>query len=534
MTEIVTPEAAKSVHGTSAPAERIEKVVSSAELPEQSLSSIQEQTKAHEPSGTRSSTHAPEDNIVLESRSSPQDVHHSTKQRWYHSMYAEDDSEDFAESYLAPQSPESGNEDDLKDATATNPWTIAKVNAPIGHHQAADRISKDLSRNDQLLTPGKENGDLSRDLSSPLRRCVPNLPTPAKSQNVASNEQSSPDMFPYPRRAWGKAHRETNSILHRSSSSSSEEPEPPSSGALDTWVQRTPAQPRAADQDLPLAEQSSIPTTTRSSDFVSATTLAQGTPLSAIPDISSKPRRKPQRANDNVKKPFTPPVRDLSRVLFDGLEPSSSAAAARSQQPKQQRRGKDALPATDLPSDPIAASSPSSRSIPPASIHPGLALTMDYEKRKADAMSARRAFLRQQQQQSQPRSLPLGKTLLPTSSPAANPQNSSSSPHHNRYRTAREALRPPSTTTTSTGETSHDPHLSARGGIPVLNPNDPRAYLMRLGDQQQQQQRTKRVQTSLLPLETLSAAGAAAEGGGVRGLVQIVHTEGLVGRIEQV
>ncbi|KAL8941066.1 MAG: hypothetical protein Q9211_001967, partial [Gyalolechia sp. 1 TL-2023] len=402
ITEVTTPEAANSDPLASASAQHVETGSIAKLLPEQSPSNIPEQTRAYQSHGPEGSSHSHEDDITLEAQSSPRGTQRGTMQKWHQSMYVEEVGEHLAGSDLAPQSQDTEDEEDFRDITVTNPWTLAKTNAPIRRQKRVDGPSNDLSGNDQLPTPTKGHVDLPQDQSSPLRRSAPSLATPARSQDATSNGQSSPDIFQYPRRAWGRAHRGADTSPHRSSSS--EGPEPPSSGPLDTWVRRTPAQPRAADQHLFLSEQDPAPTTTRSSDFVPASILPQGTPLSAIPDISQKPRRKPQRPSNNVMKPFTPPVRDPTRVWFDQHEPSSSPV--RSQHPEKSRRGQDVLPAIDLPSDPIVPPSPPS--LPSASMHPGLALTMDYEKRKADAISARRAFLRQQpkQQRPQPRPLP--------------------------------------------------------------------------------------------------------------------------------
>ncbi|KAI4168445.1 MAG: hypothetical protein LQ343_006395 [Gyalolechia ehrenbergii] len=506
--ESAIPEATNSDPSASAPVHSIENGASSFKSARKLPSSAEERMEAQQAEGVGSSGHLDEEEVFLEAQSSPRGAQHGTKQMWHHGMDVDTDKEGLAESELAAQSQESEDADDLRDVTVMNPWTLAKVNAPIGHQKSADGPSNDLSRNYQLLTPAKGHGDLSQGLSSPLARSVPNIPTPAKSQDVPLNAIPSPDIFPYPKRAWGKAHREVDTSPYRSPSS--EEPEP-SSRPLNDWVQRTPAQPRAADQALVFTEQGSTPNRPRS-DFVSATTLPQGTPLSAIPDISQKPRRKPQRPSNNVNKPFTAPVRDLTRVWFDQHEPSSSSA--RSQQPKKPRRGQDVLAAIAVPSDPIVPPSPS---IPPVSIHPGLALTMDYEKRKADAITARRAFLRQKQpsQPLLPPSLSRNSSPINPSQTVATTLSQNSSPHENRYRSARGALQPPHL---STGEDIQGKGASA------IDPKDPRAYLMRVG-----KERTKRIKTSLLPLEALSAE----EEGGVRDLVQVIRTEGLVGRIEE-
>lgn len=516
--EITVPEAANSESSAPTSAQGMQETVTRANLPEQFASGFQEQRQANEPNGRQSPSRFHEGDAPTQNLSSTQGPQQGTQQTWHHSMYVGEDGEDPIDDGLAA-SQDSEDEEDLRDITATNPWTLAKTNASICPSKHVDGPQNEYSRNPQLMTPAKDNGDLSQDLSLPVRRSITSLPSPAKSLNATPNEQSSPDVFPYPRRAWGKAHREADTTSHESSSN--DELEPPS-GALDTWVQRTIPQRRAADQDLFVPDQGSDTVQPPRSGFVSASILPQGTPLSAIPDISQKPRRKPQQraSNKNINKPFTPPVRDLHRVWFDNLEPSSSSQ--RSQQFKRPRRNEQA-PAADILI--LPSQSPPSPSLA-TSTHPGLALTMDYEKRKADAMAARRAFLRQQSQSQSHRPLSLDNApLLTSSSPptimTSPSQPSKSSPHYNRYRAAREALH-----TTSVSSTATAGEAPLGNAIPQINPKDPRAYLMRIG-----KDRTRRVKTSVLPLETTSA-GDDGEGC-VRDLVQIIRTEGLVERIEK-
>lgn len=511
ITKTALPEPVHTEPLASVSAKQIEEVESSGGLPEQTSPDIQGQRNGHKPNGPNSPGHSHQDDGSQQDSSSSQEVQHGTKQKWYNSMYVEEDGEDLVENDLTAQSQDPEDEDDLRDINATNPWTLAKTNTSI---RRPKQIPTDHTCNPQLLTPAKDNSDLAQDQSSPLRRSVPILLTPAKSQDATSNEKSSPYIFPYPRRAWGKAHREADTS---SQGSISEEVETSPSGALDSWVQRAPPLPGAADQDLFVAEQDSTsPLRPPCSDFVSASTISQGTPLSAIPDISQKPRRKPQQRaiSNNINKPFTPPVRDLTRVWFDNLEPSS-------QRPKKPCRSDDAHVA-DIPIGP-SQSSPHSPS-PATPMHPGLALTMDYEKRKADAMAARRAFLRQQSQ-SQAQRLPSENPPLsissspPPSIKVSASQSSICSPHLNRYRSARDALHTSPIPSTSMGESPQD------NSIPKINPKDPRAYLMRHA-----KDRTKRAKTSLLPLETSFSGGD--QQGGVRDLVQVMKTEGFVEKIE--
>ncbi len=440
-----------------------------------------------------------EDHLGPLSRPGPSN---STGQSWSNSMYAGDEDGEVLHANLEMQNQSSDEEDegDIMSVRVTNPWTLAKLNAPVQSQKANDQTENGPIRDQQLLTPAKAPEDLLRDLSSPLR--IPRLdgtrylPTPAKSQTATTNEQSSPDSFPYPMKAWGKAYREIESSPDPVSS----EEQPPSSSMLDIWVQRRSAQPR---EELFVPQQENTVSRPQR-DFVSAATLPQGTPLSAIPDISQKPRQRAaqrkQQRQSNTNKPFTPPVRDPNRGWFDPLEPSSS----RPPKPSQSRRQHDSL-AADIP-----IHSPQELEIEPtatpsaAPIHPGLALTMDYERRKAEATAARRALLRQQMQTSQ------SQTFLPDSSPAikisASQQSQAfpSSPHRNRYMSAIAALHAPqlSATITRTPESMllQEDTPAAAG----MDPKDPRSYLIRSN----KDHRVRRTKTSSLPLETPSFAHA--------------------------
>lgn len=447
---------------------------------------------------------------------STQRVSNGTKQTWYHSMYRDDDGEELVNASLAAQSQSSEDEDNIRDVTVTNPWTLAKLNAPIQSQRMAGYSVRDTSSTQQLMTPAKAHDDLPQDLPSPLRMSRPDiihgLPTPAKSQNARTGEQSSPDAFPYPMKAWGISQREVDTSLDRVSA----EDQPSSSSVLDTWVQRPPTK---CGGELFVPENDTIVSRPHR-DFVSAATLPQGTPLNAIPDISQRSRqkaapRKQQQRQSNINKSFTPPVHDPTRVWFDHLEPSS-AHPPKSSEPRRQQDPQAAdvpvRPTQDLESDPIIFTPPAS--MPPQ--HPGLALTMDYERRKAEAVAARRALLRQQQQQEQSHLT----TTIPGSSPAIkiSPSQQSQSfplsPHQNRYRSALAALHTPQPASVAT--VAEEAEKS-----PSMDSKDPRSYLMR--SLQSKDNRVKRTKSSSLPLETLSYNSDGE--GAVRDWVQMIRVD---------
>lgn len=439
-------------------------------------------------------------------RVSPERSSNGTQPTWRRSMYPEEDDEQFANVEPATQSQPSEDDEDIRDVNVTNPWTLAKLSAPIHSRKPTEQ----RNGNQQLLTPAKTHDDLFEDLSSPLRfpRSTVNQsrPTPAKSQSGTTNDASAPDTFPYPMKAWGKAQREAHSSPHRASS----EGQQSSSAVLENWVRRPAVQPT---EELFLHEDDSNASRPRS-DFVSASDLPLGTPLSAIPDISQKPRQKPgprkQQRQSDIHKPFTPPVHDPQRVWFDHLKPSCTGPPKIS----QPRRRQDSLaanapmnPTPELENDPISSSPPA---IPTQ--HPGLALTMDYERRKADAVAARRALLRQQQPQAQSHVIPESSPAIKISPSQQSQQSSSSSPHQNRYRSALAALYAPQSPATDTTDV-------AAGNASLIDPKDPRAYLIRSNNPGKENRVRK---TSLLPLETVSRTG---QGRVVRELVQTIDID---------
>ncbi|KAL8634302.1 MAG: hypothetical protein Q9228_008104, partial [Teloschistes exilis] len=256
-------------------------------------------------------------------------------------------------------------------------------------------------------------------------------------------------------------------------------------------------------------------------DFVLASELPQRTPLSRIPDISQKPARKAvlrkQRQTGNLNKPFKPPaVHDEERVWYDHLGPSSSAHSPKK---KAAQQSQELSSVADLYVD--GENVPRLGSSSSESQQPGLALTMDYEARKAAATAQRRAFLRQQAksrtssqrpEEMQGTQMRIGPSQLPEGSPQQQTQIKisssqqsqtpfSSSPHHNRYNAAVAALRIPASTRLETGEDKRE------RAVPPLDPKDPRAYLLRT---RSRPAGAKNVRVGLMPLETLTLT---ADGG---------------------
>jgi hypothetical protein len=122
-----------------------------------------------------------------------------------------------------------------------------------------------------------------------------------------------------------------------------------------------------------------------------------------------------------------------------------------------------------------------------SSVHPDLAITLDFEKRKEAAMQRRKEQLRQQ-------TLDTMLQGLPTQSSTATPN----SPHKNRYNKAKAAL------------THSAPSMSTLTSI--LEKGDPRGYLFHLMQREEEEvlnespsqpTRLKRRKTAMLPFETI-------------------------------
>ena len=141
--------------------------------------------------------------------------------------------------------PDPGDDAELRDVRASNPWTIAKVNAPIRRN--ATTVAQAI-----LPTPARQSGDMTDRSSSPslrLDRDAPALPSPGRTQTEASsteNLSSSPERFPYPLTA--RKPRSGHQTARAKSPVDSSNRERYSHGALDTWVQRSSPTSTGNDQ----------------------------------------------------------------------------------------------------------------------------------------------------------------------------------------------------------------------------------------------------------------------------------------------
>lgn len=431
-------------------------------------------------------------------------------------MYAEDEElEPELETHLqararSPVDLDLDGDEHLRDVNVSNPWTFAKLNAAM--HPSG--------RNKQLHTPARQIGDAghSTDPSSddlPQQVDPPLLNTslprvhPARSSPEAA--YSTPSPFPFPQKARGKRKADDTGAdaLLRAAPSNKERQKP---GALDIWLQDSVGGYEELE-DLPTAprEHQGPPDLPYSRDFVSARSLPPGgTPLSEIPDASQRPQRKPgprKQQHNNIDRPFIHPVRDPNRVWFD-IEEDPLHKRPRKPRPNNGNQGTAGVPTLNLRDDEIeddesVVPTSTERALP--RMHPDLAITLDYEARKQKANEAHRKVLREQAAAAADAAKFASKAQPDAPNPLY-PQHTTSSPHRNRQAKAIAAL--------------HTPHIpppttpsppSAAEETPALDPSDPRAYLLRLHQQQQRDQaseplrgKSRRQKTAMLPFESVT------------------------------
>ncbi|KAL8998189.1 MAG: hypothetical protein Q9169_002674 [Polycauliona sp. 2 TL-2023] len=468
------------------------------------------------------------------------------------SRHLNDNEDETTDANGVPSDHDPEDEEELRDVNVSNPWTFAKVNAPIRPQRPMVSGDNGISRNQQLFTPAKQHGNLGDDLFCPElpsnSTSHPEFPSPARSENGVSREVSSPETFPYPIKRWGKAQRDAGS---RQELSPDEEDSSPT--RLDTWIQRPQPHSEIASQRISTRDDDLQPSRPPNRDFLPASELPQGTPLSAIPDISLAPRRKAiprkqqQAFSITITKPFKPPaVQDPSRVWFGNPDnPSPRPPKVNKQRTDNSLSARSlqrSLPDDINENDPISDTETTS---PAQQQHPGLALTMDYETRKAAAVAQRRALLRRQSSNSnstqQTHLIPpssQGTQIKISSSQQSSSSMPSSSPHKNRYDAAIAALRSPraSINQDSNGganaalplladDATTSPHANDQAnidteseGMEKMHPNDPRALLMKFNSGH-----LKKIKLSNIPLETPSSNLETAANG-IRNLTQILPT----------
>ena len=227
---------------------------------------------------------------------------------WRSNMYGidEEDMELFDENQLRLSSHESEDTPrGLKSSAISNPWTIARMNALVKTTSSV--------KSSQPLTPLGNRRVSELNSSSPIAAkaqqrqltlvpLTPQSSSPAKSIRSLVDEEleRSIEHFPRPLR-----HERTN---------------------------------RSSTQDI-LRVENATPSGGRqltnepNVGFVPASRIYYGTPLDAIPESLTQPRRNPRRRRGNADKPYVSPIKNPQKPRFNNL-PSPE----RSSQPLQRQR----------------------------------------------------------------------------------------------------------------------------------------------------------------------------------------------------
>ena len=379
------------------------------------------------------------------------------------------------------------------------------------------------------LTPARQKGDVedvvgySTDGATTTAGTLPSPEHTQKGDSGTGEPSSSPECFPYPltarKRRIGRVARRSPSPIRSASATRHENGHRP----LDAWIQRSQPDTHSApstveDHNVDIGRSSNISAHngveaeplfvglemehTRPRDFVSARSLPTGTPLNDIPSVAQRqPRRAGLKKQRNqavgINKPYISPVNDPNKVWFD--VGSSQGQGRRSAPKRRSREGDHWDQSVMITNDEFE--SPGNGAL--GHLHPDLAVTLDYETRKADAMQQRKA-LRQK-----PASLPAD---LAHFSGQADPK--ANSPHTNRYNKAVAALSGTEASTTNPTDSMKT--------LPVFESDDARGYLIRLQSRSQtsgtrsERERSislararsgtsiRRRKTVMLPLESIS------------------------------
>lgn len=433
------------------------------------------------------------------------------RQGWQRDMYGVNE-DDLDEPY-GPQedgsqlqdSQDSDEEAGLHDASISNPWAIAKLNAPLRRINKEKRAGADMESNNQLLTPRHQAGELGKATARQVHEILRGsntsnfgLPTPAREMGCQVTSKipqnpSSPEKYPFADKIWGKSDRKIASSKHTSFPKTRN-----GCGALDTWVLKpidsgsvTTRSACPFDDDM---QDPNMPVQTPTRNFVSARALPMGTPLSVVPERASKSTRNRspgKKIRTGRNKPFISPVNEPSRVWLN-MEPKGNSISS---QPAP-AQSVDAVAASngirfDREDQDSATGSSPTRSI--SLVHPDLAAAMDYETRKQAALQHWKV---NQRRKAVPKDLVLSSENEPSCS------SSKKSPHQNRYSRAVANLH-----SLDSRAASLEPQP------PSFQPGDPRAYLLRTQEDNEttcqgfpndsSKRSRNRRKTGLLPLETI-------------------------------
>ncbi|MCJ1477607.1 hypothetical protein MMC13_006280 [Lambiella insularis] len=337
------------------------------------------------------------------------------EKHWKRGMYDADEESEFDVDPAGETDITALEEDNVvsRDVTNLNPWTIAKLNAPVRRAQPANTLQSNssLRATEQLLTPAKNLTDRSTYSSPSAGIC--------HGTNIGMSTNSLPSPVPSP------------ASVTASTGGVSQQAELPFSSNPRHNMIRNGIQTHT-DSVQPAERQSQF-SSTIPSGFVSARNLPTGTPLSEIPDITQRTRKQSHRGQQQqgiIHRPFVAPSQNPQSV--DPMPgPPRQFRSARSDQQQLHRTVQSELLLSDLQSDETRLLDVRGPNPQPRKMHPDLAVTMEYEERKHLAMQQRKA----QQRQLSLNSVPPG-----ARQPLVSSSTNSNSPHKNRYNAAIAAL----------------------------------------------------------------------------------------------
>ena len=296
---------------------------------------------------------------------------------------------------------------DSRDINLNNPWTLAKIHAPIRSPLRREGNCNDRTTNAYLPIPLHQRGDVTNG-----------------SETFSEDHHSpptSPIPFPYPMKAFGK--RQSDDMTTGSPESIAA---PSRLSALDSWLHKSSISchvDSSAYRDDETSGDSYGPHL-QSADARNIPT--HGIALCDIPDVSQRPRQKPtpgkQRPSTNDKL-STNSRNDPHRVWFEIGEQSHPHRFTKGSRKDKARSNSTNLPIEDENCE-----------FPIDTMHPDLAIILDYEARKAKATRDHRENARREQVAAAARQhaeAAKQRTLESLLGPRTSPP-SSNSPHKNR------------------------------------------------------------------------------------------------------
>lgn len=237
------------------------------------------------------------------------------------------------------RTPDSDEEEALRDVKISNPWTFAKINTSVRHSNTSKEFGLQRTNN-QLLTPARQAGEPTDDkrkrIQEQLQSHLPKfgLPSPARTQadhSTPSRAQPSPThkLFSFPQ----KVRRDKNAEDDPRKEITPQRGDD-AAGIYNSWVPINkprndfwnPSAPALFNDEFVGQDETRRPQT-RGRDFVSARTLPLGAPLRGISELQADrirglmPR---QRLGMNSKNSSFPPNIRLVRNDASALARSNS------------------------------------------------------------------------------------------------------------------------------------------------------------------------------------------------------------------